>query len=311
MKPRLLVVGSSNIDFVCRMPVVPTQGETLISDDTYAFVPGGKGANTAVAAARLGSDVIFCTRVGRDSYGEQLCEKYKGEGIDTRFLFMDKAARTGLAVIMVESTGHNRIVVYPGANSCLSMKDVEGAFSTYPDAVLMQLETDTEVVVETSKLAKEKGVKVFLDAGPATPDFPLEKLCGLEILSPNETETYILTGIMPNSSDNCLKACVSLMKRSGCKYVVLKLGDRGCFVYDGMYCNHIAPLEIGQAVDTTAAGDAFTAALVSRYMENGGDVIDAATFANSVGAYVVTKAGAFPSLPTLKELNAFQQTFEK
>lgn len=307
MKSRILVVGSSNIDFVCRMDRVPLQGETMISNDSYAFVPGGKGANTAVAAARLGGDVVFCTRVGDDSYGEQLIEKYNAEGIDTRFVNLDRGARTGLAVIMVEGSGHNRIVVYPGANMNLGKDDVDSAFTTYPDALLLQLEADRETVFEAARLAKKNGTKVFFDAGPVTPDFPLEQMGTLEVLSPNETETRILTGITPNSSANCLRACVELMNRVTCKYIVLKLGDRGCFVYDGTHCHHIAPLDIGadEVVDTTAAGDAFTAALAVRYMDNGNDIIDACEFANAVGGYVVTKPGAFPSLPTIRELKAF------
>lgn len=311
MKSRILVVGSSNIDFVCRMERVPLQGETMISDGAYAFVPGGKGANTAVAAARLGADVIFCTRLGDDSYGRQLVEKYNSEGIDTRFVTMDKGARTGLAVIMVEESGHNRIVVYPGANMNLDEDDVDSAFTTYPDALVMQLEIDRETVIAAAKFANKKGAKVFLDAGPATPDFPLEELGKLEVLSPNETETRILTGITPNSSDNCLRACVALMNRVPCKYVVLKLGDRGCFVYDGTHCHHLAPLDIGEVVDTTAAGDAFTAALAARYMQNGNDILDACEFANAVGGYVVTKAGAMPSLPTIKDLKDFLNNSEE
>lgn len=305
MKSRILVIGSSNIDFVCRMPKVPERGETLVSTDNYAFVPGGKGANSAVAAARLGGDVVFCTRVGNDSYGNQLSEKYDSEGIDTRFVVKDKTARTGLAAIMVEQTGHNRIVVYPGANYNLSVTDVEEAFTTYPDALLMQLEIDTELVIEATKMAEEKGIKVVLDAGPARADFPLESLGKLEILSPNETETQILTGINPNSSDNCLRACVNLMNRVDAKYIVLKLGERGCYIYDGIHCTHVAPVEIGSAVDTTAAGDSFTAALTYKYCENGGNIVDACEFANAVGAYVVTKPGAFSSIPTMKELREF------
>ena len=305
MKSRILLIGSSNIDFVCRMNRVPERGETVISEDTYAFVPGGKGANSAVAAARLGADVVFCSRVGNDSYGNQLAEKYENEGIDTRFVIKDKTARTGLAAIMVEETGHNRIVVYPGANYNLCRNDVEGAFTTYPDALLMQLEIDTELVIEATKMAEEKDVKVVLDAGPARSDFPLESLGKLEILSPNETETQILTGIMPNSSENCLRACVNLMNRVNTKYIVLKLGERGCFVYDGIHCTHVAPVEIGTAVDTTAAGDSFTAALTYMYCENGGDIVKACEFANAVGAYVVTKPGAFSSIPTMAELESF------
>ena len=305
MKPRLLVIGSANIDFVCSVERIPLQGETMISDGTYAFVPGGKGANTAVAAARLGGDVVFCARVGNDSYGKQLCEKYTAEGIDTRFITMDKANKTGLAVITVENSGHNRIVVYSGANMKLSADDAEEAFTSYPDAVLMQLEIDREAVISATHLARKKGTKVFLDAGPATSDFPFEQLGPLEVLSPNETETKILTGITPNSAANCLRACIELMNRVPCKHVVLKLGDRGCYVYDGTHCHHLAPIDIGEPVDTTAAGDAFTAALAVRYMQNGNDILDACEFANAVGAYVVTKAGAMPSIPTTKELQAF------
>ena len=311
MKARILVIGSSNIDFVCRVERVPLQGETLMSDGTYAFVPGGKGANTAVAAARLGADVVFCTRVGDDSYGEQLVEKYKGEGIDTRFVSLDRGARTGLAVIMVEESGHNRIVVYPGANMNLDAEDVDSAFTTYPDALVTQFEIDREAVIAATMLAEKKGAKVFLDAGAATTDFPLERLGRLEVISPNETETRILTGITPNSSANCLRACVELMNRVSCKHVVLKLGDRGCFVYDGTHCHHLAPLDVGTAVDTTAAGDAFTAALAVRYMQNGGDILDACEFANAVGGYVVTKAGAMPSLPTIKDLKDFLNNSEE
>ncbi len=303
MKPRILVVGSSNIDFVCRMERVPMQGETMISEGTYAFVPGGKGANTAVAAARLGGDVVFCTRLGDDSYGEQLTQKYGSEGIDTRFVTLDRGTKTGLAVITVEEDGHNRIVVYPGANMKLSENDVEEAFTTYPDALVMQLEMDYDAAIYASKLAREKGTKVFLDAGAVKTDFPLERMGRLEVLSPNENETRILTGINPTSSANCLKACVELMNRIECKYVVLKLGDRGCYVYDGTHCNHVAPIEVKDVVDTTAAGDAFTAALAVKYMENGGNIIDACQFANKVGAYVVGKAGAMTSLPYRKEIH--------
>ncbi len=305
MKSRILVIGSSNIDFVCRMPRFPEIGECLVSKDTYAFVPGGKGANSALAAARLGGDVVFCSRVGNDSYGNQLVDKYEKEGIDTRFVVKDKTARTGLVVMMAEETGHKRVVAYPGANSNLCLNDLEGAFTTYPDALLMQLEIGAPLVIAATEMAQEKGIKVILDAGLAKADFPLESLGKLEIFSPNETETQILTGIYPNSSDNCLRACVNLMNRVNTNYIVLKLGERGCYIYDGIHCTHVAPVEAGTVVDTTAAGDSFTAALTYRYCENGGDIQDACKFANAVGAYVVTKQGAFSSIPTMKELQEF------
>jgi len=305
MKKRILAVGSSNIDFVGRMPRVPQPGETLISNDSYAFVPGGKGANSAVAAARLGADVVFCTRVGNDGYAFQLHDKYKAEGIDTRFVFRDKTAKTGLAVVMVEQTGHNRIVVYPGANALLSKADIEEAFTCYPDALLIQLETDFDSVVCATEMAHKQGAKVFLDAGPARSDYPYYSLAPLEVFSPNETETEIITGIRPTGAESCLRAAISICSMIRTKYVVIKLGERGCFVYDGTHCRHIAPVEIGIAVDTTAAGDAFMAALTHRYLNNGEDIFEACEYANGVGAYVVTKPGAFPSLPTEKQLREF------
>lgn len=305
MKKRILAVGSSNIDFVSRMPRVPEAGETLISNDTYSFVPGGKGANSAVAAARLGADVVFCTRLGNDNYASQLHDKYKSEGIDTRFVFRDKNAQTGLAVVMVEETGHNRIVVYPGSNALLSESDIEEAFTCYPDALLIQLEIDFNSVLFAANTASKQGAKIFLDAGPAKSDYPYASLPPLEVFSPNETETEIITGIKPTGSESCLRAAMAISSMIQTKYVVIKLGDRGCFVYDGTHYHHIAPVDIGPAVDTTAAGDAFTAALTHRYLENGENIVEACEYANTVGAYVVTKPGAFSSLPTQKQLDEF------
>ena len=251
MKPRILAVGSSNIDFVCCMPRTPQAGETITSDESYAFVPGGKGANAAVAAARLGADVVFCTRVGNDSYAAQLKSKYAAQGIDTRFVNVDKTAKTGLAVVMVENSGANRIIVYPGANALLSAQDVEDAFSCYPDALLIQCEIDSDTVIAAAKLAQRENAKIFFDAGPAKTDFPLEALPPVEIFSPNETETYTFTGIMPNSADNCLKACIALSSRVKAKYIVIKLGERGCFVYEDIYSRVVAVVETGTHVATT------------------------------------------------------------
>ncbi len=307
MKPRILVVGSSNIDFVCRVSRVPCAGRTLVSDGAYAFVPGGKGANTAVCAGRLGADIVFCTRVGNDGYASQLKERYERENVDTRFVKLDKNAQTGLAVVLVEDDGSNRIIVYPGANELLSVDDVEDAFTCYPDALLLQLEIPTPIVLSSIEFAQKNNVPVFLDAGPATADFPLEELGKLEVFSPNEIETQIYTGINPNSSDNCLRAVIALSERVDAKYIVLKLGDRGCFVYDGTHCRHIAPFEVKEVVDTTAAGDAFTAAMTHKYLTNGADIYSACEYANLVGAYVVTKKGAFSSLPTNRQLQEFSK----
>lgn len=300
---RILVVGSANIDFLMTTPYVPSEGETVISEGAYTFVPGGKGANTAVAAARLGAEVVFCARVGDDAYGDRLINIYRENGIDLRYIKTDRLEQTGLAVVMLEKGGANRIVVYPGANRRINDNDIENAFYSYPDAVITQFEIGEAAVIQTARVANTEGVPLIIDAGPARKGFPLAKLEQVEILSPNENETEILTGIRPTTLDDCLKASMALMNAVDIKYVVLKLGARGCYIYDGKYCDIISPYDV-QPVDTTAAGDAFTAALTHEYLRTG-DIITAARFANAVGALTVTKVGAITSLPTRKEVEQF------
>lgn len=307
-KPRILVVGSSNMDFVCSVQRVPEGGETVISDGSYFIAPGGKGANGAVAAARLGTEVIFCTRVGADEYGKKLTDAYLKEGIDCRFVFVDNSAKTGLAHIYREADGQNRITVYSGAGKNLSADDVEEAFTCYPDALLLQCESDPIASIFAIRQANKQKIPVFLDLAPVRDDLEFTRIGQCEVVSPNETETEFYTGINPSNMDNCLRACIRLYSMINTKYVVLKLGARGCFIYDGIHQNLIPSLDV-RPVDTTGAGDAFTAALASRYLHNGGDIIDAARFANCVGAYSVTHEGAYDAFPDIKQLSAFVKDY--
>lgn len=302
-KPRILAVGSTNIDFVATLDTVPNAGETIMSDGSYAFVPGGKGANAAVAAARLGADVVFCAKVGNDTYGKFLRTTYENEKIDTRYLTTDRNAKTGLASIFVEKNGANRIVVFPGANSCLSSEDVEEAFTSYPDALLVQFEIPIETVYSAIEQANKDGVPVFVDAGPIIPGLDLSRLGKLEIFSPNESEAYAITGIKPYDPESYIKICLDLYSKVRTKYVVLKLGYRGCYIYDGRIGEAIPSYNV-TAVDTTAAGDAFTAAMTFEYLRSG-DIKSACRYANAVGALTVTKSGALPSLPTEKQVIDF------
>lgn len=303
-KPRILVTGSTNMDFVCAVDRIPAAGETVMSDGKYFFAPGGKGANGAVAAARLGADVVFCTRIGDDDYGKQLLAAYENENIDCRFVFVDKEEKTGLAHIYREPDGQNRITVYSGANKRLSADDIEDAFTSYPDALLLQCEADPIASYYAIEQANKQKIPVFLDLAPVRHDMDLSKIGSCEIVSPNESETEFYTGINPGSMENCLRACIRLYSMIKTKYVVIKLGSRGCFIYDGIHQELISPLNV-TSVDTTGAGDAFTAALTLRYMQNGGNITDAARFANCVGAYTITGSGAFDSFPTIKQLETF------
>ncbi|MBQ7836890.1 MAG: ribokinase [Clostridia bacterium] len=308
MKHRVLVVSSANMDFVQRIDKIPSAGQTVVTDCTYSYIPGGKGANSAVAFARLGADTVFCTRVGKDSNGAALKRIYQKEGIDTRFLVEDVEKPTGLASIIVEDDGANRIIVYPGANTEISENEIEDAFTTYPDAVFLQFEIPFEAVVTAAEFAAEQNIPMFVDAGPVNGEVDLSRLKKVEILSPNESECEALTGIYPDSLENCLRACIRLCSMVEIKYVVLKLGKRGAFVYDGKYYHLVQGHKVN-AVDTTAAGDVFSAAVTYAYLKKG-DILEATRFANLAAALSVTKEGAFPSIPTLAEVKEFSITLK-
>lgn len=303
MKKRVLVVSSANMDFVMKVGKMPEGGQTVIESRGYEYVPGGKGANAALALSKLGADSIFCTRLGNDSNGQRLKALYSENGIDTRFIISDRTAPTGLASIIVEESGQNRIIVYPGANSQLSTVDVEDAMTCLPDAVFVQFEIPDDAVIAATEFAAKKNIPVFVDAGPARQGYPLDRLSKLEVISPNESETLVLTGILPNNVTNCLRAATVLMQRVETKYVVIKLGGRGAYIHDGKYSELVSAYE-GEVVDTTAAGDAFTAAMTLEYLRSG-SISRAVKYANAVGTLVVGKMGASSSLPTADEVDRF------
>ncbi len=300
MKPRVLVVSSANMDLIQRIDRLPDRGETHVEEErTFSYMPGGKGANSAVTFARMGIDCVFCTRIGQDTNGSRLLRIYEKEGIDTRYVLTDRTAQTGLASILVESNGSNRIIVYPGANRNLSPSDVEDAMTCLPDAVYLQFEIPEEAVLAAARFASRRRIPLYVDAGPAREDFPLDKLGEVEVFSPNETETFIYTGIRPNTQENCLRACIRLASMVKARFIVLKLGEKGCYIYDGKFY-HIIPAMETTAVDTTGAGDIFTAAMTSYCMQGYG-IVEAARFGTYAAGLSVTKAGAFPSVPTLAE----------
>ena len=305
MKKRILVFSRANMDFVLNVSRIPQPGETIIEQSSYCLVPGGKGANSAIAVERLGGDCVFCAKLGRDANGEALRRLYEAEGINLSALRSTDKAPTGLASIIVEPNGCNRINVFPGANNYLNADDAEEALLCYPDALLMNFEIPNEAILTAAHFAAKKGIPIVIDAGPAKPDFPFEKLPVLEIFSPNESETQTYTGINPSNADNALRAAVVLQKIVKSHYYVIKLGDKGALVYDGKYYSIASSYEV-KAVDTTAAGDSFTAALTLEYLRSG-NIMHSMRYANAVGAYVVSKRGASSSIPKEKQLFAFME----
>ena len=304
MSKKILVVGSANMDLSMNMYRVPAAGETLIDDGGVAYLPGGKGANSAVAFARLGADSIFCAKLGADSHGQKLYQYYKEQGVNTSFLKVDRENPTGLAVVMKESDGNNRILVYPGANSHLTVDNIAEAFEARPDALYLGFEIPFNIAVAAAKMANARGIPVFVDAAPADKEHPLENLPPVEIFSPNETETLEYTGILPQGAESSLRAALALYKRVKCRYIVIKQGSRGAFIYDGKRYSFAPAMKAGEVVDTTAAGDSFTAAMTLKYLENSGEITTAVKYGTAAGAIAVTRRGASQAVPTADEVEA-------
>ncbi len=290
-----------NMDLVLTADRIPAPGESYFGE-TYHTIPGGKGANQAVAAARLGATVTFAGRVGNDSNGRRLVENLAANGIDTAGVTIDEEHPTGLAVIIVEPGGANRIMVYPGANMRLAFDDVRSALSGSYDAIMMNFEIPDDVVFAVTERAAPRAVPVVIDAGPAR-SFELERLGGVEVLSPNETETEVLTGMRCDSDAATEEAARALRARSDARLVIIKLGERGSLAYDGRTMRKTRAFPV-EAVDATAAGDAFTAGFAVRYFSRR-DLSDSLRFAAAAGAIAVTRLGAQPSLPSARETEAF------
>ena len=302
-KKRILLIGSSNMDLSMNVYKVPAAGETLIDDGGVAYTPGGKGANSAVAISRLGGECVFCTKLGADAHGQRLYNYYKDVGINTDYIKVDHDHPTGLAVVIKEADGANRIIVYPGANSHITTEGIMEAFECNP-AVYLGFEIPFATALAAAKIAAGKGIPVFIDAAPADKNYELENLPPVEVFSPNETETLEYTGIMPTGMEASLRAALALYRRVKCKYLVIKQGSRGAFLYDGKRYNVFPAVRADKVVDTTAAGDAFTAAMTVEYLRNGGDIRAAINYGNAAGAITVSRAGASASIPTAAEVDA-------
>ena len=302
---KILVIGSSNMDLSLNMYKIPEKGETVTDDGGVAYTPGGKGANAAVAFHKLGGDCAFLTKLGADLHGQKLYTCFKEFGLKTSYVKVDREEPTGFAAVLKESDGGNRIIYYPGANLCLTRDDLLDAFGFGPDAVYINFEISFDVALAAAKIASARGIPIFIDAAPASRDFQLEALPPVEVFSPNETETLAYTGIMPQGADSALRAALALWRRVKCKYLVIKQGSRGVFIYDGKHYSMIPSYRPDKLADTTAAGDAFTAALTLQYLLTGGDIVISAKYAAAVGALTVSRFGAATSIPTESEVVDF------
>jgi len=301
---KIVVVGSSNTDMIIKMKRIPRPGETILGGE-FHMAAGGKGANQAVAAARAGGQVAFIARVGNDVFGKKAVEGFILNGIDVRYIFKDRRAASGIALIMVGADGENSIAVASGANSYLATEDIRRAEPAIASAgiLLMQLETPLETVRKAAEIAAANSIPVILNPAPARP-LDSRLLRHISILTPNETETEILTGVKIKKESDMVRAARRLLKM-GLRSVFITLGSRGVFVAsEADKIRRIIPAFKVKAVDSTAASDVFNGALAVALAE-GQPLLDAAAFANAAAALSVTKLGAQPSVPFRKDIKKF------
>ncbi|HTF21374.1 MAG TPA: ribokinase [Chryseolinea sp.] len=296
---RIVVVGSSNTDMVIKTESFPKPGETLLGGEFFLF-PGGKGANQAVAAARLGGQVTFVAKVGNDVFGEKAREQFAKEGIAIEHIYVDRERPSGVALITVDGKGENTIVVAQGSNGTLSEEDVSQAAHLFDGQaiVLMQLEIPLNTVIHAARLARKQGAAVILNPAPARA-LPDELLAQITVITPNGTEAETLTGIKVTDSPSA-SAASQWFRNKGIHTVIITLGKDGAFVFDDAGPRLIESPKV-TAIDSTAAGDVFNGALAVALSE-GSAMNDAVSLANRAAALSVTRMGAQSSAPHRHEL---------
>lgn len=298
--PKVIVVGSSNTDLVFETPKFPADGETVIGGD-FEVISGGKGANQAVSAARAGANVLFLTKVGDDEFGSNAIAVYKSEGIDTSFIEKQKGVASGTAMIMVnQNSGENAIIVAPGANKHLNQQNIDRIIDqiTEKDIVLCQLEIPLSSVAYLLKQAKNKKALTILNPAPYQ-EISLELLKNIDIITPNETETYGLTGIELVDQKSIERAAFSLLQMVN-RAVIITLGDKGVYFISHEQKGQFISTSKVKAIDTTAAGDVFNGYLAAALKDN--DLKTAIELGMKSATLSVTRKGAQPSIPTINEI---------
>lgn len=290
------------MDLVVKSPRIPVPGETVLGGE-FLMVAGGKGANQAVAAAKLGAKVFFVARLGNDLFGRKSLDNFRLEGLDATYVSLTSDAPSGVALITVDHAGNNAIAVAPGANARLSPEDVRRAEAEIRSAgaVVAQLEVPMSTVQCAAEIARDADVPFILNPAPAQWLSPA-LLGKVSVMTPNETEARILTGVDVVDAASARKAA-ELLLSAGVKAVIVTLGSKGFLLAEGNTTELVPAMEV-KTVDTTAAGDAFTGSLAVGVAQ-GRSLCEAALFANQVAAFSVTRLGAQPSMPTRQELAEF------
>ena len=302
----IIVFGSINIDLAAKTPRLPQPGETIIGSNFFT-AGGGKGANQAVAAARLGTSTHIIGRVGNDKFAEELLTNLQFYGVNTDNVSIDKNTHSGVAMIAVDYRGQNNIIVIPGANNHVGEADIERLKKLLPGAtsLLLQLEIPLEFVLKAAKVAREAGVRVILDPAPTCSNFPIEIYPLIDIITPNEVEASQLVGFSVNNPETAILAAKQLQER-GVENVIVKLGDRGAVAVTADETFVVSAFAV-EAIDTVAAGDAFNGGLAAA-LDGGRSLSEAVVWGSAAGALCTTKAGAQVAMCDRTTLDKFLES---
>lgn len=299
-RPKICVVGAANLDLISYVPRLPRMGETL-HGTRFLMGYGGKGANQAVMAAKLGGDVSMVTKLGQDIFGENTLKNFQSWDVDTQHVLFTDQAFSGVAPIAVDPDGHNAIIIVTGANDLLTPGEIEAARATIAAAEILvcQLEIPVEINLAALRIARREGVTTIFNPAPARPSLPEELYQLSDIFCPNESETELLTGLPVNSQEEAETAARVLLER-GAGVVILTLGERGSLLVTADECVHV-PASPVKALDTTGAGDAFVGSL-AYFLATGKPLTDAMRRANHIAAISVRSSGTQTSFPVAADL---------
>lgn len=297
---RLMVLGNAGVLLECPTAKAPQIGQTQNIRPSYHMEPIGFGALTAIAAAKLGADVVLATRLGNDLFGRYLLDVFSKNKVNTRAIKTDETCKTGLSLTISSKHANPTVFQHAGANSGLSAADAEDGFLSYPDALLIHLDCSEYTVKAAIDQAERQAVPVFCEPSPSSGSFPLQAIGKLEVFLPNEEQVLGFTDICPDSVDSALAAADKLFRTLDTKFVIIRLGRRGTFIYDGKYHEMIPCCEL-PLIDERGQDSGYLAALALFYTTTG-NITKAVGFANTVSALIGNKTGIFDSLPALQEL---------
>ena len=303
LKPRILVIGDARTELVISTDSMPERNGRAEAESIDYF-PGGKGIISSVALARLGSDAVLCAALGDDTYEKELVEYLESERIDTRYSPKKRGESTPIDVIIRDYSENEKTITYGGAIEKLTEGDIEEAFISYPDAVILHGALPEKIIDETVRQASEHELPLFLLTLPDPSRYPLSRIGECEILVTDENGALKYTGIRPSDQEKCMRACIALSQRVKAKYVVIRLGERGTFLFDGKFSTFVSAYDVEQPRGVES-DDAFGAALVHEYLRSDGDIARACDFATVVSAVYLTRGGGLRAYPYFEDVRRF------